>query len=497
MTNSPNTPQQSKHRGPKHQFLVHFLKITRLATQAPSSNVDGALQKSARRDAVKVTALFNSQQIALGDFPISENECVIDQKLTCQFTISKSGTQSKLHLYIDQTYSSGLAGHIALDLQEFIREDETEIYLKYPLYANTSHYCRGPVLKIIIQNLGRRDVEATIAEDNEILLLPHPGIERLHSSRICTSDDPGCPSQDLTLSSQFDLSRRDQRCHLEEASLEQLEGALSDIGEKLKALVSTFKNRDSSQNGDYLAADAECQSSTTSPLLSSLHTGTSMDSHSEIYGEQCTDSDDVFDTSFELGSSVYPLSISKHSRTWSDISSLASNLRYRQALTGRRNTSTEESSESWRSQRDTLNDSDKYNCLDECFMCSSAPGLQSYEGLQASLSRSKSLSARPKSLHLKDRQSALAELPAPLERQHQENNGADAPVARKGPGLLKSLFGTVLVVGVSLLGARNSMSKDRSQSSGLQSKLGQTSRASFSNDTRNDGSIRNRYSFRR
>lgn len=468
--------------------------------------MDGAPHKSARRDALKVIALFNSQQVALGDFPVSINECVIDRKLTCQFTISKSGAHSKLHLYIDQTYSSGLAGHLALDLQEFIREDEEEIYLKYPLYANTSRHSRGPVLKILVQNLGKRDVEATVAEDNEIVLHPYPGIEKLHGSSISAADELGCISRELTSSSQLE-SGRDQRCHLDEdASFLQLEGALSDIGEKLKALVSSFKTRDNCQNGDYLVPDMESQSSITSPLLSSLHTGTSLDSHSEIYEEQCTDWDDVLDASFDFGSRTdHPQSFAKHARTWSDISALTRNLKSPQVLKSDRNASTESSSESCCRQASTRNGGRKDHSPDECFMCSSAHVLQSYEGLQASLSlRSKSFSACSTSLVLQDRDLALAELPSPLRgQQHSdENNAAEASVSRKRPGLLKSLFGAVVVAGVSLLGARSSnLSRNRVQPRGSQSsqskRPGWNVRASFSSDTRNDRSVRNGYSFRR
>eukprot|EP00250_Pteridium_aquilinum_P009642 c18821_g1_i1 orf=225-1103(-) len=287
---------------------------------------------------------------------------------------------------------------------------------------------------------------------------------------------------------------------LDEVSLLRLEGALSDIDEKLKALVSSFKSKDDPQKGDYLLGEVECQSSTTSPLLSSFHTGTSMDSRSEVYEEQCTDSDDVFDVSFDLGSSLFPLPISKHTRSMSDVSSITSSLKYPQMVMHRKNTSTEEAvSESWLSQSNTLSGDHKHDCLDECFMCSSADALQSYEGLQASLSRSKSFSARPMSLHSSDRQSALAGSPAPLETQCSEKcTEAQASVTRKGPGLLRGLFGAVVVAGVSLLGARNSsLSKDRSQSSSMQTKLGPTSRASFSGDTRSARSIRQRYSFRR
>lgn len=491
--------QQSKHSGWKYQFLVHLLKITRLPTHVPSSNGNVTPRQSARRDALKVTALYNGQQIALGDFPVWMNECVIDRKMTCQFSVSKSEMQSKLHLYIDQTFSSGLTGHLALDLHEFVREGETEIYVKYPLYANTSRQCRGPVLKVIIKNLGLRNFEPLTDEQNEILLLPHESIERLHYNRVRSSEDAGCMSQD----NRFNLNGKLQPRQVDEASLSQLEGALSEIGEKLQTLVSSFKRRDYSQNGDYPGGEIEYQSSTTSPLLSSLHTGTSVDSRSEIYEEPCTDSDDVFDSSIDLGSSSYPLTVPKHSRALSDVSSHTSSLKYLQALGQERNISSEEAfPESWFSQASTSGENHelKHHCFDECFLCSSGHALKSYEGIQASLLRSKSISSRPKSLQLNAAQANTARRSATLDNQpSKKGENGEAPVGRKGPGLLKSLFGAVVVAGVSLLGVRNSNSSgDRSQSISMQSKIGRTPQSSLSSDIRSEKQhSRHRYSFRR
>lgn len=491
---SPSTHQQLKHRGLKLQFLVHLLKITRLPSHVPNPNVDSTLLKNARKDGLKVTALYNSKQIALGDFPIVMNECVINQKVSCQLNISKSDAQSKLHFYIDQAYSSGLTGHLALDLKEFIREGETELYLKYPLHANTSRYSQGPVLKMMIQNLGKCDLEASFDEDSEFFVLQHESIEWLRSSRISSLEDPGCMLQDLDSSSNFSLSGKAQlRC------LDELEGALSDIDEKLKVLVSTYKGTECHQNGDSLSREVECQSSMTSPLLSSLHTGTSMDSHSELFEEQCTDSDDVFDSYLEPGGSMYPLSTSKHLRTLSDVSSFTSSLGYPQVLSHRRNISMDEgSSEFWYSQSSVLSDEDHdhdQGCLDECFVCSSTYALRSYKGIHASLSKSKSVSLPPRLLHQSSSGSAATGLPAPLEKPcSKKNEEAEAPVVRKGPGLLRSLFGAVVVAGVSLLGVRNaSLAKDQPRPS-MQAKLSHTSRTTFSRSGR---SLKHHYSFSR
>ncbi|KAI5084507.1 hypothetical protein GOP47_0000676 [Adiantum capillus-veneris] len=468
--------QHGKHSGQKYQFLVHLLRITRLPTHLPSPNVDVTPRQHARRDALKVTALYNSHQVSLGDFPVLLNECIIDRKLTCQFSVSKSETQSKLHLYIDQIYSSGLTGHLALDLHEFVREGETEIYVKYPLYANTSHHCRGPVLKVMIKNLGIKNIEPFNDEESDILLLRYESNEKLHNNRVCNTEDTGFTKQD----SCFDANGKIQPCHFDEASLSQLEGALSEIGEKLRTLVSSFKSRDYLQNGDYSGVETDYQSSTTSPLLSSVPTGTSVDSRSEIYEEQGVDSDDVFDSSFDLGSSTYPLTIPKHSRTMSDGVSHSPDGRRSQALRQDGNVSSEEAfCESWFSQSTTgsgKNHEIKHHCLEECFICSSGQTLQ-LNALEVNSAR----------------------ISTPLVNEHSKKDGKEeAPVTRKGLGLLKGLFGAVVVAGVSLLGVRHTnFSGERSQSTAMRTKLGRTSSSTLSSDASIEKFPRQRYSFRR
>ncbi|MCO5578341.1 hypothetical protein L7F22_032182 [Adiantum nelumboides] len=488
--------QQAKHSGRTYQILVHLLKVARLPMHLPSPNADITPRRHSRRDALKVTALYNSHQIALGDFPVLLNECIIDRKLTCQFSVTKSDTQSKLHLYIDQIDSSGLTGHLALDLHEFVREGETEIHVKYPLYANTSHNCKGPVLKVIVKHLGIKIIEPWNDQENDIFLLPLESSEKLHNNTVYSVEDTGFAMQDGC----FNSNGKIQSHHFDEqASLSQLEGALSEIGEKLKTLVSSFKSRECSQNGDYSGVEMDYQSSTTSPLLSSVPTGTSVDSRSEIYEEQYMDSDDFFDSSFDSGSSTYPLTIPKHSRTLSYDLSHTSNARYSQAL--RHSSSEEAFSESWFSQSKGRgkNDDIKHHCAEECFLCSSGHALQSYEGIRASLSRNKSVSSRAKSLQLNALEANSTRLSVPLDNEASKEGGKkEARETRKGPGLLKSLFGAVVVAGVSLLGVRNSnFSGERSQSTAKHTKLGRTSSSSLSSDIRSEKFSRQRYSFRR
>ncbi|KAH7447469.1 hypothetical protein KP509_01G108200 [Ceratopteris richardii] len=189
MSGKTEISQQPRRKGWKHQVIVHLLKVTRLPTDLSSPGIDITPHHTVRKNTLKVTVLYDSLQIPLGDFPMLMNECVINQRLACQFCVSKPETQAKLYLYIDQAYSSGLTGHLALDLHEFVREDDSEVYVKYPLYANTSNQCRGPAVKILIRYLGVKKVKPFADEENDIFLLPHQRIEELQKSRVCSTED--------------------------------------------------------------------------------------------------------------------------------------------------------------------------------------------------------------------------------------------------------------------------------------------------------------------
>lgn len=477
---SPPTCEQFLHRVSEFHFLVHLLKITRIPSPVPTLDVT-TLSKSARKNALKVTALYGSKQVALGDFPVLKNECIINQQLIFRLNLSKSDAKSKLYFYIDQAYSSGLTGHMALDLKEFIREGDTEVYLKYPLYANNAGHTQGPILKMTIQNIDKMAFE-TFDEDNDVIILQRKSVGMLHASRI-KSSEVGCVMQAHVSAHSGSSNRyKTQLQHLDETRLLKLEGALSDLDEKIRILTSAYKNIEYFRNND---SEAETRSSVSISLPSS-------DSHSELCEKLCTDSDDPVDSfSSESEIVMHRPFTSMHSRTLSDIGCLSSNLGSPQMPGHMRNRSTDVSSVSLCSQSTSMGggENEAGDCPNDCFVCSRNT-LHSFEGIHSSLSRN---SFVPLSRSL----SVLTALPPWHPTSKRKEEVAEAK-SRKGPGLLKGLFGAVVFAGVTLLGARNTGVAKRVQpQAGDSSKLGQSSHLDDLTRTPSTRgrTLRNRYSF--
>lgn len=452
------TCQQSMHRHLGVCFLVHIMKVTRVPSSRPTFE-SLIPSRSTVKQSLKVTALYCGKQVVLGEFPILKNECLIDYQLVCQLNLSKPRVQSKLHFFIDQACSAGLAGHMALDLKEFICEGDTEVYLKYPLYAHASSHTQGPILKITIQRMDS-GAENFIDDNSDFFVLHHKSVGMLHGnrfngSRACytlQSHVSGC-----CRSTCWDMSGSQTSA--------ELAGTLSNLDESVRSFASTCTSNSYPENNGGV------------------------------------------DTSLNSSSAMYQLSnTSKHLRTLSEFDCLPSSLECWQVPGYKRSISIDEVSSDFLCSHSSDEEHEHhYRCLNDCSTCSSNPCSDESTNLSlssnCSVCSSQGLHPQRKAVSVSARPLLFQPDNASLERK--EENKTLKP--RKGLGFLRSLFGAVVVAGVSLLGAKNagvsllgagkaSMEKRERITNGGFPEGGQTAMFNHSVNSSRRRTLRNHYS---
>ncbi|XP_024521590.1 uncharacterized protein LOC112343029 isoform X1 [Selaginella moellendorffii] len=231
--------RNSSIQGPRvYVFTITILRVTRIPSPMRLSFSTSSSFRIPAKRSLKITVLHGSKQKELGEFDIVQDECLIDQRISCRLFCAKEDDLGKLHIYIDQAYSSGLAGHIALDLKEFLDDMDSEVYIKYPLCASSPREGYVPKLKMTL--------ECTCLGNPENLFIPDLDTIIHHKQSLPSdildasfTEGGGCSNQQLRRSQQ-DGAELSPEMNL----LEELETVLFKLDSKLKNFVATCKTED-------------------------------------------------------------------------------------------------------------------------------------------------------------------------------------------------------------------------------------------------------------
>ncbi|KAJ7518511.1 hypothetical protein O6H91_21G072000 [Diphasiastrum complanatum] len=227
-------------------FVIDLVKITGVPFASRSSHCE----KLAKRK-LKVTVLHGSKQKEIGEFDITLDKCTINKRISCRLFAATVDDLGKLHVYIDQACSSGLTGHIAIDLKEFVHEQNQELWLEYPLSARDLDGV--PKLKMSAQCNCLREPEYVLDRDSETIEIieqrgPELFLENVQGASLSpaeaniSSGHAECTAVVLAEHpNKVTRQRVDGQHDSTGETLQKLEGILLDLDSRLKSLLSTYR----------------------------------------------------------------------------------------------------------------------------------------------------------------------------------------------------------------------------------------------------------------